>query len=82
MDVNTFFLLFGGIKAYAMFLADCFMGQKKVSDFILQENFFYMAKFSLAICCLLVVKDELIEGSKNNFICKTIDEGILNSGTN
>lgn len=78
MDVNTFFLLFGGIKAYAMFLADCFMGQKKVSDFILQENFFYMAKFSLAICCLLVVKDELIEGSKNNFICKTIDEGILN----
>ena len=78
MDVNTFFLLYGGIKAYTMFLTDCFMGNSKVNDFILQEDFFYMAKFSLAMCSLFVVKEELIEGSKNNFICKTIDEGILN----
>lgn len=78
MDVNTFFLLYGGIKAYTMFLSDCFMGNSKVSDFILKEDYFYMAKFSLAMCSLFVVKEELIEGSKNNFICKTIDEGILN----
>lgn len=78
MDVNTFFLLYGGIKAYTMFLTDCFMGNSKVNDFILQEDFFYMAKFSLVMCSLFVVKEELIEGSKNNFICKTIDEGILN----
>lgn len=78
MDINTFFLLYGGIKAYTMFLSECFMGSSKVSDFILKEDYFYMAKFSLAMCSLFVVKEELIEGSKNNFICKTIDEGILN----
>lgn len=78
MDVKTFLLLYGGIKTYTMFLSDCFMGKSEVHDFILQKDYFYMAKFSLAICCLLVVKEELIEGSKNNFVCKTIDEGILN----
>ena len=41
MDVNTFFLLYGGIKAYTMFLSDCFMGNSKVSDFILKEDYFY-----------------------------------------
>lgn len=78
MDVKTFLLLYGGIKTYTMFLSDCFMGKSEVHNFILQKDYFYMAKFSLAICCLLVVKEELIEGSKNNFVCKTIDEGILN----
>ena len=78
MDIKTFLLLYGGIKTYTMFLSDCFMGKSEVHDFILQKDYFYMAKFSLAICCLLVVKEELIEGSKNNFVCKTIDEGILN----
>lgn len=56
MDINTFFLLYGGIKAYTMFLSDCFMGNSKVSDFILKEDYFYMAKFSLAMCSLFVVK--------------------------
>lgn len=40
MDVNTFFLLFGGIKAYAMFLADCFMGQKKYQILSYKKTFF------------------------------------------
>lgn len=72
MDVNTFFLLYGGIKAYTMFLTDCFMGNSKVNDFILQEDFFYMAKFSLAMCSLFVVKEELIEGSKTILFVKPL----------
>lgn len=77
MDINTFLLLYGGIKAYTMFLSDCFMNKSKINDYILQDDFFQMAKFSFAICCLLLVKEELIEGSKNNFVCKTLDKGIL-----
>lgn len=72
MDVNTFFLLYGGIKAYTMFLSDCFMGNSKVSDFILKEDYFYMAKFSLAMCSLFVVKEELIEGSKTILFVKPL----------
>lgn len=56
MDINTFFLLYGGIKAYTMFLSECFMGSSKVSDFILKEDYFYMAKFSLAMCSYLLLR--------------------------
>ena len=79
MDEETFKMIYGGIKAYVMFLIDCFQKKSKKDDFILEKDYFYLAKFSLCNCILLNIKEELLENTKDSFICKTLDAGILNA---
>ena len=58
MDEETFKMIYGGIKAYVMFLIDCFQKKSKKDDFILEKDYFYLAKFSLCNCILLNIKEE------------------------
>lgn len=79
MDEETFKMIYSGIKVYVMFLVDCFQGVSKKDELILKKEYYYLAKFSLCNCILLNIKEELLDNTKDNFFCKTLDDGILNS---
>mgnify|MGYP001632588863 FL=1 len=79
MDTETLKTLYSGIKGYAIILTNIL--DEKVQDFeyIIDSKYLSIASFSLVSCVLLAIKEDVVEGTKENYGTKIFYDELLSS---
>lgn len=79
MDTETLKTLYSGIKGYAIILTNIL--DEKVQDFeyIIDSKYLSIASFSLVSCVLLAIKEDVVEGTKENYETKIFYGELLRS---
>lgn len=79
MDTETLKTLYSGIKGYAIILTNIL--DEKVQDFeyIIDSKYLSIASFSLVSCVLLAIKEDIVEGTKENYGTKIFYDELLSS---
>ena len=79
MDTETLKTLYSGIKGYAIILTNIL--DEKVQDFeyIIDSKYLSIASFSLVSCVLLAIKEDVVEGTKENYGTKIFYDEFLSS---
>ncbi len=79
MDTETLKTLYSGIKEYAIILTNIL--DEKIEDFeyIMDSKYLNIASFSLVSCVLLAIKEDVVEGTKENYETKIFYNELLRS---
>ena len=70
MDTETLKILYSGIKGYTMLLTNLLDGNAQDFEYIMDKKLLKMAGFGLSSCILLAVKENVVEGTTDNFESK------------
>ncbi len=70
MDTETLKTLYSDIKGYTMLLTNLLDGNAQDFEYIMDSKYLSIASFSLVSCVLLAIKEDFVEGTKENYEAK------------
>lgn len=79
MDTETLKTLYSGIKGYAIILTNILDEKTKDFEYIMDSKYLSIASFSLVSCVLLAIKEDVVEGTKENYETKIFYGELLRS---
>lgn len=79
MDTETLKIFYSGIKGYTMLLTNLLDGNAQDFEYIMDKKLLKMAGFGLSSCILLAVKENVVEGTTDNFESKVFYNNLLES---
>lgn len=79
MDTETLKTLYSGIKGYAIILTNILDEKTEDFEYIMDNKYLSIASFSLVSCVLLAIKEDVVEGTKENYETKIFYGELLRS---
>lgn len=79
MDTETLKTLYSGIKGYAIILTNILDEKTEDFEYIMDSKYLSIASFSLVSCVLLAIKEDVVEGTKENYETKIFYGELLRS---
>ena len=79
MDTETLKTLYSGIKGYAIILTNKLDEKTEDFEYIMDSKYLSIASFSLVSCVLLAIKEDVVEGTKENYETKIFYNELLRS---
>lgn len=79
MDTETLKTIYSGIKEYAIILTNILDEKTKDFEYIMDSKYLSIASFSLVSCVLLAIKEDVVEGTKENYETKIFYGELLRS---
>ena len=79
MDTETLKTLYSGIKGYAIILTNILDETTEEFEYITVSKYLSIASFSLVSCVLLAIKEDVVEGTKENYETKIFYGELLRS---
>lgn len=79
MDAKTLKTLYSGIKGYAIILTNLLDEKTEDFEYIMDSKYLSIASFSLVSCVLLAIKEDVVEGTKENYKTKIFYGELLRS---
>lgn len=79
MDTETLKTLYSGIQGYAIILTNILDEKTEDFEYIMDNKYLSIASFSLVSCVLLAIKEDVVEGTKENYETKIFYGELLRS---